>query len=253
MEGDFRLLGPIDWLQLLAQGGKTGVFTVEAGGGRGEVYLEQGRPVHAVFGEKVGQEALLEVLALKEGRFRFLLAVRPPLSSLEGPLEAYLLQAIRLLDERVEVGPFDLVRPGSRAQAVQSTLDPVELSLLLALGSGQSPLDLAFGLALPLGEVLRRLGHLARLRLVEVFPRVPRTARLRVALGRQGAQVDALLLSAWREHYGPFQRVRVKAQKEVLLLVEGAEGLGVEIRLAPELLLFHGLQVGEEVLVWPEV
>lgn len=29
--------------------------------------------------------------------------------------------------------------------------------------------------------------------------------------------------------------------------------LGVEIRLAPELLLFHGLQVGEEVLVWPEV
>ncbi len=73
------------WLQLLAQGGKTGVFAVEAGGGRGEVYLEQGRPVHAVFGEKVGQEALLEVLALKEGRFRFLLAVRPPLSSLEGP------------------------------------------------------------------------------------------------------------------------------------------------------------------------
>ena len=104
-----------------------------------------------------------------------------------------------------------------------------------------------------MGEVLRRLGHLARQRQVEVFPRVPRTARLRVALGRQGAQVDALLLSAWREHYGPFQRVRVKAQKEVLLSVEGAEGVGVEIRHAPELLLFRGLQGGEEVLVWPEV
>ncbi|MFN4073773.1 MAG: DUF4388 domain-containing protein [Thermus sp.] len=253
MEGDFRLLGPIDWLQLLAQGGKTGVFVVEAGEGKGEVFLEQGRPVHAVFGEKVGQEALLEVLGLKEGRFRFLFGVRPPLSSLEGPLEAYLLQAIRHLDERVAVGPFDLVRPGSRAQAVQSTLDPAELSLLLALGGGQSPLDLASRLALPLGDVLRRLGQLARLRLVEVFPRVPRTARLRLALGRQGAQVDALLLSTWREHYGPFQRVRVKAKKEVLLSVEGVEGLGVEIRLAPELLLFHGLQVGEEVVVWPEV
>ncbi|MFN4070527.1 MAG: hypothetical protein ACK4HT_03045 [Thermus caldifontis] len=129
----------------------------------------------------------------------------------------------------------------------------MELSLLLALESGQSPLDLASRLALPLGEVLRRLGHLARLRLVEVFPRVPRTARLRVALGRQGAKVDALLLSAWREHYGPFQGVRVKAHKEVLLSVEGVGGLGVEIRLAPELLLFHGLKVGEEVLVWPAV
>lgn len=253
MEGDFRLLGPIDLLQLLAQGGRTGVFEVEAGGERGEVYLERGRPVHAVFRGRVGREALLEVLGLKEGRFRFLLSVRPPLGSLEGPLEAYLLQAVRLLDEGVEVGPFDLVRPAPRAQAVQATLDPVELSLLLALGPGKSPLDLAAELSLPLGEVVRRLGHLARLRLLEVQPRVPRTARLRVTLGRKGAQVEALLLATWRAHYGPFRQVRVKGGREVVLEAEGAEGLGVELRLSPELLLFHGLKVGEEVLVWPEV
>lgn len=253
MEGDFRLLGPIDWLQLLAQGGRTGVFGVETPGGKGEVYLERGRPVHAVFGERTGQEALLEILMQKEGRFRFVLWVRPPMTSVEGPLEAYLLQAIRLLDERVEVGAFDLVRPGSRAQAVQTTLDPEELALLLALGPGRSPLDLASELSLPLGEVLRRLGQMARLRLVEVFPRVPRTARLRVALGRQGVQVDALLLSAWREHYGGFSRVRVKGRLEGVLPVEGAEGLGVEMRFSPEHLLFLGLKVGEEVLVWPEV
>ncbi|GAB5602164.1 DUF4388 domain-containing protein [Thermus sp. FJN-A] len=253
MEGDFRLLGPIDLLQLLAQGGRTGVFAVEVGRERGEVYLERGRPVHAAFLGKVGKEALLEVLALKEGRFRFLLSVRPPLSSLEGPLEAYLLEAVRLLDEGVEVGPFDLVRPEPKAQAVQATLDPVELSLLLALGPGRSALDLAAGLSLPLGEVMRRLGHLARLRLVAVLPRVPRTVRLKVVLGHKGAQVEALLLATWREHYGPFRQVRVKGAREVLLAVEGAEGVGVELRLAPELLLFHGLKVGEEVLVWPEV
>lgn len=253
MEGDFRLLGPIDLLQLLAQGGRTGVFQVEAGGRQGEVYLERGRPVHAAFGSQVGRVALLEVLALRQGRFRFLPEVRPPVGSLEGPLEVYLLEAVRLLGEPVAVGPFDLVRPTPRVQAVQATLEPVELSLLLALGSGKSALDLAEALSLPLGEVVRRLGPLARLRLVEVAPRVPRTARLRVSLGRAGAQVEALLLATWREHYGPFHRVRVKGRQEALLPVEGAEGLGAELRLAPELLLFHGLRAGEEVLVWPEV
>ncbi|TBH21748.1 DUF4388 domain-containing protein [Thermus thermamylovorans] len=255
MEGDFRLLGPIDLLQLLAQGGRTGVFQVEAGGERGEVYLERGKPVHAAFRGRVGEEALLAVLALKEGRFRFLPAVRPPVGSLEGPLEAYLLRAVRHLDEGAEVGPFDLVRPAPRAQALRATLDPAEGALLLALGPGKSPLDLAAEGPLPLGEVLRRLGHLARLRLVEVAPRVPRTARLQVALGHKGAQVEALLLRAWQGHYGPFRQVRVRGQGpgEVALAVEGIEGLGVALRLSPELLLFHGLRVGEEVWVWPEV
>lgn len=253
MEGDFRLLGPIDLLQLLAQGGRSGLFAVETPGEKGEVYLGRGRPVHATFRGKVGREALLEILALKEGRFRFLHSARAPLGSLEGPLEAYLLQAIRLLDEGVVLGPFDLVRPASRAQALQATLDPLELSLLLALGEGKSPLDLAAELGLPLGEVLRRLGHLARLRLLEVSSRVPRTARLKVALGKRGAQVEALLLATWREHYGPFRRVRLKGRQEVVLEVEGAEGVGVELRLAPELLLFHGLRAGEGVLVWPEL
>jgi len=85
-------------------------------------------------------------------------------------------------------------------------------------------------------------------------PRMTRTARLRVALGGKGAQVDALLLKAWREHFGRVFRVRVRAgEREVLLPVEGAEGLGVVLSLSPELLLFHGLKAGEEVLVWPEV
>jgi len=247
VEGDFRLLGPIDLLQLLAQGGKTGVFRVEGG----EVYLEGGRPVHAAYRGKVGRAALMEILSLREGRFRFLLGERASLTSLEGPLEGYLLEALRLLDEGVEVGPFDLVRPSARAQG--ATLEPAEHALLQTLGEGKSPLDLLPATGLPLKEVLRRLGRLARLRLVEVLPRVPHTARLRVALGARGAQVDALLLAAWRAHYGGFLRVRVRGRAEAALGVEGAEGLGVELRLAPELLLSHGLRVGEEVLVWPEV
>ena len=250
MEGDFRLLGPIDLLQLLAQGGKTGAFRVEGG----EVYLERGRPVHAAYGGVEGAEALLAVLALKEGRFRFFPGEAAPRRTLEGPLEAYLLEAVRRLGEGVEVGPFDLVRPTAAGLEAQATLEPEAFALLQAASGGKSPLDLAAATGLPLGRVLKGLGQLARLRLVEVSPRVPRTARLRVTLGGKGAQVDALLLKAWREHFGRVFRVRVRAgEREVLLPVEGAEGLGVVLSLSPELLLFHGLKAGEEVLVWSEV
>jgi hypothetical protein len=210
-----------------------------------------GRPVHAFLEKKAGKEALLGILALKEGRFRFLLGERAPTTSLEAPLEAYLLEALRLLDEGVEVGPFDLVRPSSRAYG--ATLEGEDQALLLALGAGKSPLDLAAATGLPLEAVLKRLGHLARLRLLEGHPRVPHTARLRVALGGRGAQVDRLLLTALRSQYGGFARVRVRDKGEGSLAVEGVEGLGVELRLAPEHLLFLGLKMGEEVLVWPEV
>ena len=182
MEGDFRLLGPIDLLQLLAQGGKTGAFRVEGG----EVYLERGRPVHAAYGGVEGAEALLAVLALKEGRFRFFPGEAAPRRTLEGPLEAYLLEAVRRLGEGVEVGPFDLVRPTAAGLEAQATLEPEAFALLQAASGGKSPLDLAAATGLPLGRVLQGLGQLARLRLVEVSPRVPRTARLRVALGGEG-------------------------------------------------------------------
>lgn len=255
MEGDFRLLGPIDLLQLLAQGGKTGVFQVLPQPSRpveGEAYLEKGRPVHAHLGEKEGPEAFLEILLRKEGAFRFLLGVRSPRTTLEAPLEAYLLRAVQLLDERVEVGPFDRLSPSPRAS--QATLDSEALALLLALREGDSPLDLSARTGLPLGEVLKRLGQLARLRFLSVSPRVPRTARLQVALGGRQPQMEALLYEAWKAHFGPFRRVWVKAGERLFALeARPRPGLGVELFLPPEHLLFHGLKVGEEVLVWPEV
>jgi hypothetical protein len=255
VEGDFRLLGPIDLLQLLAQGGKTGVFQLlfrPSGPVEGEVYLEKGRPVHAHLGEKEGPEAFLEILLRKEGAFRFLLSVRASRTTLEAPLEAYLFRAVQLLDERVEVGPFDRLTPSP--WAARATLDPETLALLLALKEADSPLDLSARTGLPLGEVLKRLGQLARLRLLSVSPRTPKTARLRLALGGKRPELEALLHEAWKAHFGPFRRVWVKAGERLFPLeVHPRPGLGVELFLPPEHLLFHGLRVGEEVLVWPEV
>lgn len=247
MEGDFRLLGPVDLLILLAQGGRTGVFQVE----EGEVYLEEGRPVHAWYRDLVGREALLRVLALKQGSFRFLLGPRAPFASLEAPLEVYLLQALEVLDEGVRVGPFDRVA----VEALTATLPPEDQALLQALASAGSPAELMLR-GFPLEEVLKRLGRLARLRIVRVEPRLPRPLRLRVQLGQRGVQAEALLVEAWRGLTGgPPGRVRIRVQgegREALLEAEGVRGLGPGLSLSPEHLLFHGFRVGEEVWVWPE-
>ncbi len=247
MEGDFRLLGPVDLLLLLAQGGKTGVFQVE----EGEVYLEGGRPVHARHRDRVGREALRGILALKEGSFRFTLGVRAPLSSLEAPLEVYLLEVLEVLEEGVRLGPFDRVH----VEAPTATLPPEDQALLQALPPGGSPVDL-FLQGFPLEEVLKRLGRLARLRLLRVEPRLPRPLALRVQLGHKGVQAQALLVEAWRGLApGPPGRARVRVQgegREALLEVEGVKGLGPGLYLSPEHLLFHGFRVGEEVWVWPE-
>jgi len=253
MEGDFRLLSPIDLLQLLAQGRKTGAFLVQAGPLEGGVYLERGRPVHALLGSRQGEKALLEVLALKEGRFRFLPGERAQRTTLGLPLEAYLLQAVRVLDERVEVGPFDRIAFGDRVFATHLTLAPEELQLLSHLKGEVSLLDLVDRTGLSLEEAALRVGHLARAGILQVRPRTPHTVRLVVALGEKGAGLDALLLSAWRKQYGAFQGVRVRGRKETVLPVEGVKGAGRRLLLAPELLLFHDLRVGEEVLVWPEL
>lgn len=253
MEGDFRLLSPIDLLQLLAQGRKTGSFLVQMGSIEGGVYLEKGRPVHAFLGSREGEKALQEILALKEGRFRFLLGERAQKTSLGLPLEAYLLQAVRILDERVEVGPFDRITHGKHLAATHLTLTPEELQLLSSIKGEMSLLDLVDRTGLSLEEAALRVGHLARAGILQVRPRTPHTVRLVVALGEKGAGLDAFLLSAWRKQYGAFQGVRVRGRKETVLPVEGVKGAGRRLLLSPELLLFHDLRVGEEVLVWPEL
>ncbi len=257
MEGDFTLLGPIDLLQLLASSRKTGAFQVQGTGGQGACFLDRGRPVHAVWGEKTGREALFSLLTQREGRFRFVEGRTAPVASLSESLDNYLLEAIRWLDERVQVGPFDQVQLADASRASHLTLSAEELAVLPHLRRPVAVVDLAFSVNLGLDRVVATLGHLARLGLVRVTPRTPRTARLVVALSPQAGRavwVDPLLLRAWRGHYGAFERVQVRwGERTVALPVAEAEGAGAKLLVPGEAMLFYGLRAGELVLVWPEV
>ncbi len=255
MEGTFALLGPLDLLQLLARGGKKGVFQTITSSGKGTVYLQGARVTHARWGPLSGDEAMLEILLLKEGRFRFIEGAEPDEITLERNLDHYLLQAIRRLDDRVEVSPFDKVKFGQGGSVGHLTLSPDELALFTRLSKPISVLDLAVASERPLRTVMTILGHLARLGVIEVEHRTPHTARLTLAIEDPlppYAHIDELLLSTWRLHYGKFDHVHVRAGNRTLKLpVRGAEDLGGFLLLGTGLLIMHELKSGQSLMVWP--
>lgn len=251
MEGTFELLGPIEILQLISQAGGSGVFRVPGG----EVFLEKGMPVHAQYKGQTGREGLFQILALKEGKFRYLSGERASRSSLEGLLENYLLEAIRFIDTHLDLSPFDQIELADPARASHLTLSPDEFELLRHLREPLSLIDLIARSGMPGETVLLNVSHLARLSLVRITSRTPRTVRLvveRLEGKGEAARLDTQILRAWRDHYGPFAALDVRtAHHSVRITVEPQAGAGAGLLLSTDLLFFYNLRVGEEVLAWP--
>jgi hypothetical protein len=252
MEGTFELLGPIELLQLLSQARQTGVFQVLGG----EVYLEQGQPVHAQYKNQVGREGLLQILALKEGKFRFLAGERAKQSSLQGSLDNYLLEAIRYMDAHLDLSPFDQVQLTDADRTAHLTLSSQELELLRHINKPISLWELAAASGLSSRAVKLCVSHLARLGLVQVRSRTPHTVQLVVTRleGALGARVDTQLLRAWRSHFGPFTQIEVRAEDRTLQMpVAAMSNAGPQLLLSSDALFFHNLRVGQKVLVWPSL
>lgn len=253
MDGNFELLGPIDLLQLLAQGSKTGVFRVR----QGEVYLERGRPIHASYINKEGPEALVSILALKQGEFSFWLGERAPLQTLDRPLDEYLLQSLRFIDAKIEVRLFDMVERKPDINLSQLKLSAQEVAVLRLTDHFVQVIELARKTRLPLEATLNTVGQLARLGFLQMKGRVPTTAVLGLVLveGR-GTEVwlDPLLVKAWQEHLGAFRQMNLRiGTRHLKLNLEVAAGLGAQVGLSAEGFMYHNLQAGKEALVWPAV
>ncbi len=252
MDGTFDLLGPIEILQLLSQARQTGVFKVPGG----EVYLERGQPIHAQYRGKSGPDGLFQILALKEGKFRYLAGERARQSSLEGSLDNYLLQAIRLIDARLDLSPFDRVQLTDANRTTHLTLSPDEFELLRHMGRPISLFDLAVISGIPGDVVNLNVSRLARLGLVQITAQTPRTVRLTVGRleGSAAARLDAQLLRAWRNHFGPFAQIEVRSEERIWQMpVEPKTNAGPQLLLSSDALFFHNLRVGQEVLVWPSL
>lgn len=74
LEGTLREFNLFEVLSLLKVAGKTGKLVITLDNGKsGEIYITDGKPVHAIFGNNIGENALLKMVKEKNGTFLFTL------------------------------------------------------------------------------------------------------------------------------------------------------------------------------------
>ena len=99
LQGDLRQIPVFALLQMLELGKKTGLLDIAAVPHRARLWLAQGRPVHAEFGEHVGFDAALRIARIEMGRFTFEPGGTTPNTSITTTVAELLLEASRRLDE----------------------------------------------------------------------------------------------------------------------------------------------------------
>jgi hypothetical protein len=98
-QGSLAELHLPDIIQLVSVSGKTGVFRLTEGPNRGEIFLQEGRIVHAELGSLGGEEAVYALATWKNGEFRFDSGVAAPRQTIEKSNTSLLMEAARRLDE----------------------------------------------------------------------------------------------------------------------------------------------------------
>ena len=98
-QGSLAELHLPDIIQLVSVSGKTGVFHLIDGAHRGEIWLLDGRIVHAEHEELAGEEAVYALAIWHAGEFRFDAGVAAPQQTIQKSNTNLLMEAARRLDE----------------------------------------------------------------------------------------------------------------------------------------------------------
>lgn len=101
LAGDFSAIAFPDLVVILEMGRRTGTLAVGTRRAVGEVFFNEGRVVHAVFGNLVGSEAFYKLMAEGQGQFEFLpgpCEVRADAFTIEESVTGLIMEGARLLD-----------------------------------------------------------------------------------------------------------------------------------------------------------
>ena len=98
-QGSLAELHLPDIIQLVSVSGKTGVFHLSDGGHRGDIWLHEGRIVHAEHEELWGEDAVYALAIWRSGEFRFEAGVAAPRQTIQKNNTNLLMEAARRLDE----------------------------------------------------------------------------------------------------------------------------------------------------------
>lgn len=137
LKGLLKEVDLVDIIQLIEMGRKTGVLLVESPSGDGSIFFDQGLPIRAEIGKWSGVPAFIELLTLREGRFRLdqrSVQVEANIPRSRG--QELVMEGVRLCDEMREAQrntpPLDSVLIPGETQAKTGG----DLALLVGLFQG---------------------------------------------------------------------------------------------------------------------
>ena len=98
-QGSLAELHLPDIIQLVSVSGKSGVFRLIDGSHRGDIWLQEGRIVHAEHEDLSGEEAVYALAIWRTGEFRFEAGIDSPRETIQKSNTNLLMEAARRLDE----------------------------------------------------------------------------------------------------------------------------------------------------------
>src|SRR5262249_54024963 len=98
-QGSLAELHLPDIIQLISVSGKTGVFHLTDGAHKGQIFLHDGKIVHAQIEDAVGEEAVYALAIWNQGEFKFEPGVATDQRTISKSNTNLLMEAARRLDE----------------------------------------------------------------------------------------------------------------------------------------------------------
>jgi len=99
LRGDLDEIPAFAVLQMLEMGAKTGRLSIDGPSGPAQLWLREGRPVHAEWSGEQGLEAALGIAGVTAGQFLFAASPDAPAETIQATLTEILLEATRRSDE----------------------------------------------------------------------------------------------------------------------------------------------------------
>lgn len=132
--GVLRQVGLHDVIQMECLSRHSVVLEVTAAKSQGTIYIQDGDIIHATIGDKIGETALNQIVALRGGEFSLKPFIAPPERTIEGSYEFLLMEAVRLRDEATE--------PAAELAETQASTTTADTASALAneLDTAEAPL-----------------------------------------------------------------------------------------------------------------
>jgi hypothetical protein len=175
-QGSLAELHLPDIIQLISVSGKTGVFHLIDGAHKGEIYLHEGKIVHAQIEDISGEEAVYALAIWNQGEFRFEPGVATEARTISKSNTNLLMEAARRLDEwRVlskKIPSTDLVPEFAvlENREGQINLNTSEWMILSKIDGQRSVKAIATGSGLSVFDVAKILYGLVTTGLIRLKP-----------------------------------------------------------------------------------